>query len=67
MKLPFWGWDAVTTTRTWVVATGDGNRIQRCSAELPVTVACVTYCEPSQVCTVKSVGTPSTTEAKPTP
>jgi hypothetical protein len=34
---------------------------------LPVTVACVTYCEPSQVCTVKSVGTPSTTEAKPTP
>jgi len=58
---------AVTTMRTWVVDTAEANGIQRSSEELPLTVASVTHCAPSQACTVKSVGTPSEIEANPTP
>lgn len=49
VKLPFWVCDAVTTTRVWVVDTDWANGIHRHTAVLPVTVAWVVHCVPSQV------------------
>jgi hypothetical protein len=50
-----------------VVETVAGKGIQRYSDVLPVIVAWVSHRAPSQVCTVKSVGTPSTSDANPVP
>ena len=57
----------MTVTRTWSVWTVAAKGIHRYRSLLPVTVACTTHPEPSQVDTVKSVGTPSTRLANPTP